>query len=152
MTVTRLSPTRWIVLLLAMAVTLTACSDEGEEALGGDGLPVKNPAETYDNPSAPLTGVVTLESSGCWTIDIGNGASLVVFPEGWVEAETGSAMTSSDGALSIASGNAVDAVGGSVTAESFPGVPDGYWGNYLAFCEPEVDEFVVLDEVLSVGA
>lgn len=150
MTATRFPWSRWIVLFLSMAVVLAACSDEGEEALGGDGLPVKNPAESYGNTSAPISGEITLESSGCWTIEIGGGAALVVFPEGWLEDGTGAAMTSPDGALSVASGDTVDGVGGSVPAETFPGVPDGYWGNYLAFCEPAVHKFVVLDEILSV--
>jgi hypothetical protein len=151
MTPRQSSAIRRIVTLLAVAIVVAACSDNGQEALGGDGLPVKNPAETYGNTSTALTGVVTLESSGCWTVDVGDGAALMVFPEGWVEGEGGSSMTSSDGGLTAADGDTVVGVGGVVAAASFPGVPDGYWGNYLAFCEPAVEEFVVFDHVTSVA-
>lgn len=38
---------------------------------------------------------------------------------------------------------------GTIRCEAMPGVPDGFWGNYLTFCAPEIGEFVVIDLLLS---
>lgn len=117
---------------------------------GGDGLPVQNPSESYGNTSQVIDGVLTLESNGCWTIDLGDGKRLAVFPAGFTKNESGLLMSSQDGEIAVASGDEVTARGGVVPAAGFPGVPDGYWGNYLSFCKPDIEEFVVMDEIVRV--
>jgi len=57
--------------ILTLAL-VTGCS--ASSSLGGDRLPVKSPAEEYGNPSQPMSGSVSLEANGCWTIDLGEGA------------------------------------------------------------------------------
>ncbi len=133
--------------LLAVAV-VSGCS--ADSTLGGDRLPVKIPAESYGNDSGALSGVVALEANGCWTIDIGPGESLLVFPEGWGKDETGSLMLSPDGQIDVGDGDTIVGVGGVVAADSFPDVPDGYWGNYLVFCDLPRSEFAVFDQIIEV--
>ena len=113
--------------------------------LGGDRLPVQQPGEAYGHQPVPLTGLIVLQDDGCWTVDLGDGARLVVFPPGYTQhPDNGSVMVGPDGTI-VESATVIDAVGGVVPTARFPGVPDGYWGNYLTFCRPEVQEFVVLD-------
>lgn len=138
----------WVAVILTTA--LTACNSAGTEALGGDGLPVQNASESYGHESAELTGIVTLEPNGCWTIDIGDGKRLLVFPEGFTKDDSGMLMRSSDGAIDIGSDDEITAMGGVVAASDFPGIPDGYWGGYLTFCKPPIEEFVVVDEFFSI--
>ncbi|MDF1596781.1 MAG: hypothetical protein P1T08_11940 [Acidimicrobiia bacterium] len=115
--------------------------------LGGDGLPVQQPGESYGHSSESLVGTLAQQANGCWTADLGDLPRLVVFPMGYSKpADGGSVMQGPDG-TTIRSGMAFDAKGGIVPAQGFPGVPDGYWGNYLTFCDPELQEFLVLDSI-----
>lgn len=115
--------------------------------LGGDGLPVQQPGESYGHTSESLVGTLTQQANGCWTADLGDLPRLVIFPIGYSKpAGNGRVMEAPDG-TTIRSGMAFDGQGGIVPARSFPGVPDGYWGNYLTFCEPELQEFLVLDSI-----
>ena len=135
---------------IVLLFLVTACSTGGEDALGGDGLPVKSPSETYEHTVGVIDGVLTLEPNGCWTIDLGDGKRLAVFPTGFTKDDSGSLMASADGEIAVGSGDEVTARGGVAPAAGFPGVPDGYWGNYLTFCKPAIEEFVVMDEILRV--
>lgn len=146
-------------LLIAMTAVVIglvpACSTGSEgiedQALGGDRLPVKVASEVYPATDTELTGVVSLHDDGCWMVDIGDGERLVVFPEGFGEDESGTAMVSSDGSQQVTDGSHLEFIGGPFVAEVMPGVPDGYWGNYLVFCAPEVEEFVVIDLLISAS-
>lgn len=124
----------------------SAGADSGSLSnLGGDRLPAQVPGEDYGHHPVQLTGVIALQAGGCWTIDLGDGARPVVFPAGYTKPpDDGAVMEGPDG-QTVESGMAVDALGGVVPAVVFPGVPDGYWGNYLSSCDPEIQEFVVLD-------
>jgi len=113
--------------------------------LGGDRLPVQVPGEDYGHQPVQLTGVVALQGGGCWTIDLGDRPRLVVFPAGYTKPPDNGAIVEGPDGQTVESGMAVDADGGVVPATAFPGVPDGYWGNYLSFCNPGTQEFVVLD-------
>jgi hypothetical protein len=144
----RVGPSTVIVLMFL----IPACSTGGERALGGDRLPVQNPSESYGHTTEDVEGVLTLESTGCWTIDLGDGKRLAVFPAGFTKDVTGQHMRSSDGAVVVGSGDRVAAQGGTVPAAGFPGMPDGYWGNYLSFCKPAIEEFVVMDGILGVNS
>ena len=148
-----------VSVLIALALVTTslasACTagseGDGEQALGGDRLPVKVASEVYPETDTELTGVASLDDDGCWMVDIGDGKRLLVFPEGFVEDESGAAMVSSDGSQRVTSGSQLAFIGGPFVAEAMPEVPDGFWGNYLAFCAPEVGEFVVIDLLLLAG-
>ena len=115
--------------------------------LGGDGLPVQKPSEDYGHRSSRVTGTLTLEPNGCWTVDLGDGPRLLVFPQGYDKPpDDGSLMRSPDGMI-IRSGMAIDGVGGIVPTDLMPDVPDGYWGFYIGFCDPERPEMAVLDSI-----
>lgn len=111
-------------------------------------LPVQVTGQSYGHRSVPLVGLLDLTDGGCWTLDLEDSVTrLVVFPEGYARtADDPTVMVSPQGTR-LAAATLVDAVGGVVPADEFPEVPDGFWGNYLAFCSPAVEEFVVLDEV-----
>jgi hypothetical protein len=125
----------------APAVTTTTTSN-----LGGDGLPVQVPEEDYGHFAGSLTGTLHLRSNGCWTVDLGDGDRLIVFPPDHSLASDGAAMVGPGGA-SFSDGMDVDAIGGIAPAEGFPGIPDGFWGNYFAFCDLAASEVVVVDEL-----
>jgi hypothetical protein len=128
--------------------TATAVTTTTEANLGGDGLPVRVPGKDYGHHPTALTGTLVLEPSGCWTVDLGDFPRIVMFPEGFTRLELdGSVMVSPDGSTFLP-WMAVDARGGIVAAGSLPGVPDGFWGNYLAYCASPSDQVVVLDSVV----
>lgn len=125
----------------------TAIPGVGSSNLGGDALPVQLPGEDYGHQPQLLTGTLDLQSNGCWTADLGDGPRLVVFPLGYTKpTDDGSLMLAPDG-LTVATGMMFDGTGGIVPASGFPGVPDGYWGGYLDFCNPEAREFLILDSI-----
>lgn len=145
----------WTSALAMSALFIGACgvpaSNEGPTTtnasnLGGERLPVQIPEEDYGHAHASLTGRLNLGSNGCWTIDLGDGPRPVIFPAGFTESEDGSAMLAPD-ASSFVDDTAVDASGGIVGSQTLPGGPDGFWGNYLAFCEPDREEVVVADSI-----
>jgi hypothetical protein len=142
-----------VCLLAAVVVTMsTACSlgsDGDGDQVGGDRLPVQVASEVYPETDTEFTGVASLNDGGCWTIDIGDGQRLAVFPEGFVKDEFGTAMVSADGQVQVTHGSRLEFIGGPFVADAMPGVPDGFWGNYLAFCNPEIAEFVVIDLIIS---
>lgn len=79
--------------------------------------------------------------------DIDRQTHLVVFPVGYTElADDGSVMLAPNGTR-VADGMSFEGTGGLVPKLGFPGVPDGYWGNYIAFCDSEAPEILVLDSV-----
>ena len=132
-----------------VAIALAGCSTGGE-AVGGDALPVQDPSEDYGHESGDIGGTVALDEGGCWTIDLGDGERLLVFPAGYTMHADGSLMLSPDGTVDVGDGDVIAARGGVVAAKDFPGVPDGYWGNYLDFCQPPIEELVVVDEIVTV--
>jgi hypothetical protein len=149
-----------LVLVTCLAIVIAACGAGPESTestvpaettstssnLGGDGLPVQIPDEDYGHFAGSLTGTLHLQSNGCWTVDLGDRDRLIVFPPDYALASDGEAMMG-PGGVSFSNGIAVDAKGGIVPAEGFPGVPDGYWGNYFEFCDPTAADVVVVDEL-----
>lgn len=111
---------------------------------GGDRLPVQIPEEDYGHFAGSLTGTIHQQANGCWTVDLGDGNRLLVFPPDYTMAADGAAMMSPGGA-SFSDGAEVDGFGGIVPVEGFPGVADGFWGNYFEFCD--ASEVVVVDEL-----
>ncbi len=126
-----------------LASTTTTTTHSG---LGGDRLPVQLPTEEYGHFRASITGDLVLEPNGCWTITLNGQKRVVVFPVGFEKSADGLAMLSPD-QTRFESGAAVDGTGSPTQVVSLPDGPDGYWSNYLAFCDPTANEVVVLDEV-----
>ncbi len=152
-----------VALLACLSIATTACAAGPElgattvppetttttSNVGGVRLPVQVANEDYGHFAASLTGALHLESNGCWTIDLGDGPRLIVFPPGFTQdADDGSVMVSPDGST-FSDGMDVDATGGIVLIEGFPRVPDGYWGNYFGFCDQGATDVVLVDELTS---
>jgi hypothetical protein len=103
---------------------------------------VQVPGETYGHHPTLLTGVIGQKPNGCWTIDLGAGPQLVVFPAGFIAApDDASVFQGPDGTL-VTAGMAVDGRGGIAPVETFPDVPDGFWGNYRTYCDRDTATFV----------
>jgi hypothetical protein len=148
------------VIVTCISIAIGACGAEPESTgstvpsettsttsnLGGDRLPVQIPGEEYGHYAGSLAGTIHQQDNGCWTVDLGDGDRLVVFPPDFTKAADGAAMVGPGGA-SFSDGTEVDAVGGIVGTEGFPGVPDGFWGSYFEFCEAAKPEIVVVDEL-----
>jgi hypothetical protein len=149
------------VIVTCLSVAIAGCGAEPEftgstapsettsttSNVGGDRLPVQVPGENYGHFAGSMTGTLHLQSNGCWTVDLGDGDRLIVFPPDFTKASDGAAMVGPSGA-SFSDGADVDALGGIVGTEGFPGVPDGFWGNYFQFCEAASPEIVVIDELM----
>ncbi len=148
------------VTFMILSVAVAACGAESESSgspvpaettttvsnLGGDRLPVQNPDEDYGHFAGSLTGTLHLQTNGCWTLNLGDGDRLIVFPPDYTLASEGEAMMG-PGDVSFSDGLEVDAIGGIVPAQGFPGVPDGFWGNHFEFCDPTGSEVVVVDQL-----
>lgn len=143
----------------ALTVTVlvaTGCGLPGSSAIsttttgadpGGDRLPVQVPGESYGHHPRPLTGTLAYDESGCWSLDLGDGPRIVVFPEGFSSSEHDSSIMIGPDGESYGNGTEIDALGGIIASETLPNGSDGYWGDYLAFCSPERDEVVVTDSL-----
>lgn len=116
-------------------------------SLGGDGLPVQRPGEAYGHGLNRLTGSMSLQANGCWTADLGDGPRVLVFPEGFTKPQDDGSVMEGPDRVRFASGAQFDAIGGIVAADSLPGVPGGFWGGYLDFCEQDRPEVIVLDSL-----
>jgi hypothetical protein len=134
-----------LVAISGLLILAVACSSESN--MGGDGLPVQNPSESYGHSAEPITGTLTLDSKGCWFLNVDDVEHLIVFPRGFTQASEGVAMVGPDGTR-FAPGSAVSGSGGVVSIDGFPGVPDGYWGGYFVFCKPDPAEVLVIDSMV----
>ena len=143
---------------IALATLLVACAEGAVPAttpdstttttkqsdLGGDGLPVQLPTEEYGHFPASITGELLHESNGCWAISLGGEKRVIIFPEGFTKSSDGMAMVSPSGTR-FEGGAIVDATGSPTQVASLPGGSDGFWGNYMVFCDPTASEVVVVD-------
>jgi hypothetical protein len=115
--------------------------------LGGDGLPVQMEDLPIRHEAHPVSGLLQLNPNGCWAADLDASELLVIFPVGFQKPlEDGSVMRSPDG-QSFRDGGAFEGWGAVVPVELLPGVPDGFMGGYLAFCDSAADEVIVLDSI-----
>lgn len=112
---------------------------------GGSGAPSQAPGEFDFGPGRPVTGELRIADNGCWYADISGEERLVVLPVGFEQSpETGAELIDSTG-TTFRDGDRFDAVGSMVPGDLVPGGADGKWGNYMAFCEPEMVELAVFD-------
>lgn len=147
--------------LAVMAMVLAACgANEGvgstspsttalpvpttsEPNEGGFGAPVQAPDEFNVTPGKPVVGTLRLAEKGCWYADLNGRERLVVLPSGFEQNQAnGGELIDSEGVV-YRDGDTFDAVGAIVYAAEIPGGDDGKWGDYMAFCQPELDELAV---------
>ncbi len=121
--------------------------EPGASDLGGDALPVQQPGDDYDHTREPVTGTLTMRDDGCWTADLGDSPRLVVFPAAYTKSDDERAVMLAPDGMVVTDGMAFDGVGGLVPPSALPGGSDGYWGNYIAFCEPAAVDLLVLDSI-----
>lgn len=126
--------------------TTTASSN-----IGGEVVPVQRVDERYPHPSGAISGVIDLQPNGCWTIDVGEGPQLALFPVGYEMTNVDEWTMGPAGGPNIPSGTTIGAVGGPTEVGSLPGGSAGFWANYLAFCDPSASHVIILDEVGNVA-
>lgn len=151
-----------IVIVMVVALIAVASCDAGESNrsgeprgststtssnVGGEVEPVQRAGESYPHPAGSINGLIELQSSGCWTIDTGDGPQIAIFPLGYELTYTDEWMLGPAGKADISSGTTIDGIGGPAEVGSLPGGSDGFWGNYVSFCDPSASHVVVLDAV-----
>ncbi|HSJ70619.1 MAG TPA: hypothetical protein VLA29_03110 [Acidimicrobiia bacterium] len=148
--------------LLAFAVIASGCaSPDGTPTsesttttisnVGGDVEPVQRPSEVYPHDRGDVRGTLVRETNGCWTIDTGAGPLVVVFPIGTSVDHATGVVTTADG-FALANGETVEGVGGLTAVNDLPGAPDGFWSNYLGFCDPVALQVLVVDEFTPIDS
>lgn len=127
----------WLTVLL---VVLAACGANE----GGFGAPAQESGEFgFDFPGKPVVGTLLLAPNGCWYADMNGTERLVVLPPGFRQSARNGAELVNEGGDVFRHGDRFDAVGYIVWAVDVPGGADGKWGNYMSFCQPEVDQLAV---------
>lgn len=148
--------------LLAVVIIASGCaSPAGTPAselttttisnIGGDVEPVQRASEVYPHDRGDVRGTLVQQSSGCWTVDTGAGALVAILPVGTVVDHAAGAVTTADGSA-LLSGSTIEGVGGITAVNELPGAPDGFWSNYLAFCDPVALQVLVVDEFTPIDS
>jgi len=145
--------------VLALTVIAASCSSpstgpfEGSTTtvsnVGGEAEPVQRPSEDYPHNAQPIEGTIDRHADGCWTIDIGEGSIVAIFPSGTETTQLPASVVTSAG-TEIPSGERIVGTGGTLAASDLPGAPDGFWSNYLAFCDPSASRVFVIDALSPV--
>lgn len=123
------------------STTTSTTTSEGNE--GGFGAPSQAPGEFVVSPGKPVVGTLRLADNGCWYADVNDTERLIVLPAGFeLKTEIGGELIDEQGVI-YRDGDRFDAVGSMIHGGSIPGGQDGRWGNYMAFCQPQLDELAV---------
>ena len=151
--------------LVMLTLLLTACGiSEGTTSIdptatsipvpttesneGGFGAPSQVPGEFAFGPGRPVVGTLKLADNGCWYADLNGTPRLAVFPAGFgLNPDTGGELVDDAGVI-FRHGDRFDATASIARGDEIPGGADGRWGNYMAFCEPALDELVVFDSLV----
>lgn len=150
-----------VVAIIAMVLVVSACADDAGRSqgaepdtsttlsnIGGDVVPAQRSSEEYPHVEEPIAGIVDLRDDGCWTVDIGSGPRIAILPVDFELTVVDDLVAIGlPGERPITSGMAIAGTGGTTPAASLPGGADGFWGNYLMFCEPAASEVVVIDTI-----
>jgi hypothetical protein len=155
----RLAP---IGALLAIAIIASGCASPagsvaGESPtttisnVGGDVEPVQRASEIYPHDGGDVRGTLVQEPNGCWTIDTGAGALVAIFPVGTAVDHSDGVVTTAEGAA-LPSGATIEGFGGLTAVNDLPGAPDGFWSNYLAFCDPVALQVLVVDQFTPIDS
>lgn len=110
------------------------------------GLPTKLPDERYLGTTTPFSAELTVAQDGCAYLDFGRGRMVAIWPAG---SELSEPARLADG-TELAPGDIVQGIGTVVEFEALPDWPDGYWGFVTGFCQGDVAEALVVDEVSEV--
>lgn len=114
---------------------------------GGFGAPSQVSGEFDLGLVKPVVGTLRLAGNGCWYAEVNGNERLVVLPEGFeLNPEEGGELIDPAG-TTYRDGDRFDAVGSIVPGGLIPGGDDGKWGNYMAFCQPRLDELIVFDSL-----
>jgi hypothetical protein len=92
-----------------------------------------------------VRGTLVQEPNGCWTVDTGAGALVAILPVGTIVDHAAGSVTTPDGSI-LPTGSGIEGVGGVTAVNDLPGAPDGFWTNYVTFCDPVALQVLVLDE------
>ncbi len=158
-----MSPTRILAVALATATMITACGvdpevdpttaassgpEPTEVAEGGFGAPSRSGNEFATGSTAyQVTGSVEVAENGCWYVTLNDSERLIVFPSGWEFAGSASpALQGPDGEV-VDSGDEIDGTVRLLHEDELPA--DGKWANYVGFCQPDVLELAVFDQLTS---
>lgn len=112
---------------------------------GGFGAPSQAPGEFDFGPGRPVNGELRLAENGCWYADISDQERLVVLPVGFKQSPESGAELIDPSGTTFRDRDRFDAVGSMVPGEVVPGGAGGKWGNYMAFCRPDMAELAVFD-------
>lgn len=154
------------LLAVSMVVTLVACgggpgaspTDQSttssaaptttESNEGGFGAPSQVSGEFDLGLVKPVVGTLLLAEHGCWYAKVNGFERLVVLPEGFeLNPEAGGELIDQTGTV-YRDGDRFDAVGSTLPRGLIPGGEDGKWGNYIAFCQPRLNELIVFDSLV----
>lgn len=113
--------------------------------VGGDVEPVQRASEVYPHERGDVRGTLVQELNGCWRIYAKGGSLVAILPVGSVVDHAVGFVTTRDGSI-LPSGARIEGVGGVTALNELPGAPDGFWSNYVAFCDPVALDVLVLDE------
>lgn len=138
-------PSRTILASAALAILASACGG-GDEALGGFGAPAAAPHEFQVPDTTAMAGTVEVDSRGCWRLEGDGDGALVILPTGFQLGASGDELRTATG-QALPSGTPVTVAGARVAVAALPGGPDGKWGNYTAFCDPEAAVVVVAERL-----
>lgn len=146
------------VLAVLLAVSIVACgesfslapSDSPESNLGGDGLPVQLVNQPIPHRSEEIHGTMRMYETGCWAAETDAAELLVIFPVGFTKPIDDGAVMRSPHGVSFGDGTPFIGEGAMVPVELLPGIPDGFLGGYLSFCDSEASQVFVMDSMQSV--
>ncbi len=147
-------PSRMIVASALLATLTSACGADGargptidqpatdapdsvgQDDLGGFGAPAAAPGE-FDLPDTMvMAGTVRADARGCWRLEGSDDGALLVLPPGFELGASGEQLLTESGET-LPSGTPVEATGALIGVDALPGGPDGRWGAYIGFCDPD---------------
>ncbi|MDO8338828.1 MAG: hypothetical protein Q7T15_11320 [Microcella sp.] len=136
-----------VATIIAVVVLLVVAAPPAEAPgsdLGGPGLPVQAPGETYTGEPVALEAALVVGSEGCFRLDTADGERFVIWPRGFTTG--GDAVVDADGEV-IPDGATVAAEGVEMAYDALLAIegPDGYWANVAGFCIGDDETVLVLD-------
>lgn len=122
----------------------TTSSTQSNE--GGFGAPSQAPGEFDLGPGTPVVGTLRLADNGCWYAVLNGTERLALLPVGFeLSPETSEELIDQMGTV-YRDGDRFDGTGSMLRGDLIP--TDGKWGNYMAFCQPTLDEMFIFDSLV----
>lgn len=136
-----------LVALALIAPHLAACSTvAADDALGGPGLPVQLPGESYTGDAIDVDARLVVGDEGCFRLSAQGRDRFVIWPAGF--RMEGDVVITRDGEQ-LESGDPVTGPATLMPVDDLFAIegPDGYWAATAGFCLTGEDAIVVLDDV-----